>query len=76
MNKETDNRTIITRIAEAFLGAFSSIYIVNSDTNEYQWYSINPEFNSLQIFLDLTNQLLIERIVQPDLLIRRMVYPF
>lgn len=49
MNKETDNRTIITRIAEAFLGAFSSIYIVNSDTNEYQWYSINPEFNSLQI---------------------------
>ena len=49
MNKDADSKSILGRIAEAFLGAFSSIYIVNSDTNEYQWYSINAEFNSLRI---------------------------
>ena len=49
MNKDTESKSILGKIAEAFLGAFSSIYIVNADTNEYQWYSINAEFNSLQI---------------------------
>ena len=49
MNQEAESKSILGKIAEAFLGAFSSIYIVNTDTNEYQWYSINAEFNSLQI---------------------------
>ena len=49
MNREAESKSILGKIAEAFLGAFSSIYIVNSDTNEYQWYSINAEFKSLQI---------------------------
>ena len=49
MGKDTERQSILGKIAEAFLGAFSSIYIVNTDTNEYQWYSINAEFNSLQI---------------------------
>ena len=49
MNKDPESKSIIGKIAEAFLGAFSSIYIVNTDTNEYQWYSINAEFNSLRI---------------------------
>ena len=46
---ETEKKIIIEKIAEAFLGAFSSVYIVNTDTDEYIWYSINAEFNSLQI---------------------------
>ena len=49
MGKDTERQSILGKIAEAFLGAFSSIYIVNTDTNEYQWYSINAEFNSLEI---------------------------
>ena len=49
MNRDTESKSILGKIAEAFLGAFSSIYIVNADTNEYQWYSINAEFNSLEI---------------------------
>ena len=43
------NKYILGKIAEAFLGTFSSIYYVNADTNEYQWYSVNPEFNSLDL---------------------------
>ena len=49
MYQESEKKSILGKIAEAFLGAFSSIYIVNTDTNEYQWYSINAEFNSLEI---------------------------
>ena len=49
MYQESEKKSILGKIAEAFLGAFSSIYIVNTDTNEYQWYSINADFNSLEI---------------------------
>ena len=49
MYQESEKKSILGKIAEAFLGAFSSIYIVNTDTNEYQWYSINAQFNSLEI---------------------------
>ena len=31
MNKDPESKSIIGKIAEAFLGAFSSIYIVNTD---------------------------------------------
>ena len=48
-SQQTDSKSILGKIAEAFMGAFSSIYIVNSETNEYRWYSINAEYNSLQI---------------------------
>ena len=47
--KEDSNGAILRKIAEAFLGVFSSVYYVNTDTNEYQWYSVSEDFHSLQI---------------------------
>ena len=44
-----DNDVIFNRIAEALLIDYSSVYYVNMITNEYQWYSIDPVYNSLQI---------------------------
>ena len=43
---------VFNKIAEALLIDYSSVYYVNTKTNEYQWYSIDPEFNSLQIEKD------------------------
>lgn len=43
------NDAVFNKIAEALLIDYSSVYYVNAVTNEYQWYSINPEFRSLQI---------------------------
>ena len=44
-----NNDIIFNKIAEALLIDYSSVYYVNAVTNEYKWYSINSEFNSLQI---------------------------
>lgn len=44
-----ENDGIFNKIAEALLSDYSSVYYVNAVTNEYHWYSINPEFRSLQI---------------------------
>lgn len=40
---------ILTKIAEALLIDYSSVYYVNAVTNEYQWYSNDSEFHSLQL---------------------------
>lgn len=40
---------IINRIAEALLVDYSSVYYVNAVTSEYQCYSIDPGFRSLQL---------------------------
>lgn len=47
-----NNDIIFNKIAEALLIDYSSVYYVNAVTNEYKWYSINPEFHSLQIEKD------------------------
>ena len=40
---------IISRIAEALLIDYTSVYYVNAVTDEYQWYSNDSEFHSLKI---------------------------
>ncbi len=40
---------IFNKIAEALLADYSSVYYVNALTNEYFWYSVNPEFYSLEL---------------------------
>lgn len=40
---------IFNKIAEALLADYSSVYYVNAVTNEYRWYSADPEFHSLSI---------------------------
>ncbi|MBR1855158.1 MAG: GGDEF domain-containing protein [Lachnospiraceae bacterium] len=47
-----DNDNIFNKIAEALLIDYTSVYYVNAVTNKYKWYSINPEFHSLQIEQD------------------------
>ena len=44
-----DNNTIISRIAEALLVDYTSVYYVDAVTNEYQWYSTDPQYHSLHI---------------------------
>ena len=44
-----NNDSIFTKIAEALLIDYTSVYYVNASTNEYHWFSINPEFHSLQL---------------------------
>ena len=39
----------LSRIAEALLADYSSVYYVDAATNEYCWYSSDPEFHSLHI---------------------------
>ena len=46
MTKQDD---IFKKIAESLLGDYSSVYYVNAVTNEYYWYSVNPEFHSLSL---------------------------
>lgn len=43
------NDTVFQKIAEALLVDYSSVYYVNAVTNEYYWYSVNPEFHSLKL---------------------------
>ena len=40
---------IFKKISEALLVDYSSVYYVNAITNEYYWYSVNPEFHSLSL---------------------------
>ena len=40
---------IFRKIAESLLVDYSSVYYVNAVTNEYFWYSVNPEFHSLSL---------------------------
>ena len=40
---------IFKKIAEALLVDYSSVYYVNAVTNEYYWYSVNPEYHSLNL---------------------------
>lgn len=45
-----DNQdTVFRKISEALLTDYSSVYYVNAVTNEYYWYSVNPEFHSLRL---------------------------
>ena len=45
-----DKQDIIFRkVAESLLVDYSSVYYVNAVTNEYFWYSVNPEFHSLKL---------------------------
>ena len=44
-----DNDMIFNKIAEALLIDYTSVYYVNAVTNEYQWYSADSEFHSLNI---------------------------
>ena len=44
-----NNDPIFTKIAEALLVEYTSVYYVNARTNEYQWYSADSEFQSLHI---------------------------
>ena len=44
-----NNDPIFNKIAEALLIEYTSVYYVNAKTNEYQWYSADPEFQSLHI---------------------------
>ncbi len=43
------NDKIFNKIAKALLVDYSSVYYVNVVTNEYQWYSNDPEYHSLQL---------------------------
>ena len=40
---------ILQKIAEGLLTDYSSVYYVNAVTNEYHWFSVNPEFHSLNL---------------------------
>lgn len=44
-----DNDAIFNKIAEALLIDYTSVYYINAVTNEYQWYSINPDYHSLKL---------------------------
>lgn len=43
------NNPIFTKIAEALLVEYTSVYYINAKTNEYEWYSTDAEFQSLHI---------------------------
>lgn len=43
------NDPVFLKIAEALLVEYTSVYYINAKTNEYQWYSADPEFQSLHI---------------------------
>ncbi|MBQ2659318.1 MAG: diguanylate cyclase [Erysipelotrichaceae bacterium] len=47
-----DNDTIFNKIAEALMIDYTSVYYVNARTNEYYWYSLDPDFHSLTIESD------------------------
>ena len=44
-----DQDAVFKKISEALLVDYSSVYYVNAVTNEYYWYSVNPEFHSLSL---------------------------
>ena len=45
----TIQQKIFTKIAEALLVDYTSVYYVDAVTNEYYWYSVDPEFHSLNL---------------------------
>ena len=45
----TKQEKIFNKISEALLLDYTSVYYVNAVTNEYYWYSVNPEFHSLNL---------------------------
>lgn len=45
----TKQEEIFRTIAESLLADYTSVYYVNAVTNEYFWYSVNPEFHSLHL---------------------------
>ena len=45
----TQQDTVFKKISEALLVDYSSVYYVNAVTNEYYWYSVNPDFHSLSL---------------------------
>ena len=45
----TTQDTIFKRIAEALLVDYTSVYYVNAATNEYYWYSVDPQYNALNL---------------------------
>ena len=45
----TRQEEIFKTIAESLLADYTSVYYVNAVTNEYFWYSVNPEFHSLNL---------------------------
>ena len=47
--KIMENAEILNRIAEALLVDYTSVYYVNAVTNEYYWYSSDPDFHSLRL---------------------------
>ncbi len=49
MIKMAEQDQVFKKIAEALLVDYSSVYYVNAVTNEYFWYSVNPEFQSLSL---------------------------
>ena len=49
MIKMAEQDQVFQKIAEALLVDYSSVYYVNAVTNEYFWYSVNPEFHSLSL---------------------------
>ena len=49
MIKMAEQDQVFNKIAEALLVDYSSVYYVNAVTNEYFWYSVNPEFHSLSL---------------------------
>ncbi len=42
-------KNALMQVAEALLMDYSSIYYVNTRTNEYQWYSFNPRTRTLEL---------------------------
>ena len=44
-----DSNSIISRIAEALLVDYTSVYYIDAFTNEYQWYSTDPKYHSLHL---------------------------
>ncbi|MDO4989844.1 MAG: EAL domain-containing protein [Eubacteriales bacterium] len=45
----TIQEKILNKIADALLADYTSVYYVNALTNEYYWYSVNPEYRSLNL---------------------------
>ena len=43
------SESVIKRIADALLVDYTSVYYVDAKTNEYYWYSVDPDFCSLKI---------------------------
>ena len=43
------SESVIKRIADALLVDYTSVYYVAAKTNEYYWYSVDPDFCSLKI---------------------------